>query len=345
MDTEILEMPQLSSPSKDESLDSRQPPISLTNDRKSVAQQVIEAPVGDSQQVTPSEEVETHQYIGSIDTPEQALNLLGIKPGSSPDQIRKAYIKLAWKYHPDTSSLPDATERFQEINKARDLLDSQETQDPASTGKLDLSELQKKIQEASADQIISGLLEDPQMKDLLAEVDHNPSAKIDGVAMDAQKGDGSFGWSETMSILLFLMLDISLNNGHGISSLLEKFIDDKVTTNLLIPVLKNCGMSEEDIEQLIEHRNETGKAVFQLSPSILRVTLEGMSKDQLRDTVSSLDPEDQKKLLFSKGKRAPNDKLSEDEIEKYFNKESLGEDYLTKLRTKLGITEISPSGK
>ena len=35
-------------------------------------------------------------------------DILGLKKGSSEDEIRKAYRQLAKKYHPDVSSEPDA---------------------------------------------------------------------------------------------------------------------------------------------------------------------------------------------------------------------------------------------
>jgi DnaJ-class molecular chaperone len=44
--------------------------------------------------------------------------VLGIKPGSSKDEIKKAYKDLAMKYHPDVNHAPGANERMSQINVA-----------------------------------------------------------------------------------------------------------------------------------------------------------------------------------------------------------------------------------
>jgi curved DNA-binding protein len=48
--------------------------------------------------------------------------ILGVERNASPDEIRKAYRRLAHKYHPDVSKLPDAKERFQEVGEAYETL-------------------------------------------------------------------------------------------------------------------------------------------------------------------------------------------------------------------------------
>ncbi|MFQ4144130.1 J domain-containing protein [Chlorogloeopsis sp. ULAP02] len=46
--------------------------------------------------------------------------LLGLHPGASPIEIRRAYRELSKRYHPDTTSLPTtiATVKFQQLNEA-----------------------------------------------------------------------------------------------------------------------------------------------------------------------------------------------------------------------------------
>ncbi|QSI30340.1 DnaJ domain-containing protein [Variovorax sp. RKNM96] len=51
---------------------------------------------------------------------------LGVERTASDDEVRKAYRKLARKYHPDVSKEPDAEKRMREINEAKDVLGDKE---------------------------------------------------------------------------------------------------------------------------------------------------------------------------------------------------------------------------
>ncbi len=48
--------------------------------------------------------------------------VLGVEKGAAEDQIKKAYRKLAAKYHPDVNHEADAEARFKEINEAYEVL-------------------------------------------------------------------------------------------------------------------------------------------------------------------------------------------------------------------------------
>jgi len=48
--------------------------------------------------------------------------VLGVERGATPEQIKKAYRKLAHKYHPDVSKDVAAEERFKEVGEAYDTL-------------------------------------------------------------------------------------------------------------------------------------------------------------------------------------------------------------------------------
>ncbi len=47
---------------------------------------------------------------------------LGVKESASADEIKKAYRKLARKYHPDINKTPEAQDKFKEINAAYEVL-------------------------------------------------------------------------------------------------------------------------------------------------------------------------------------------------------------------------------
>ena len=48
--------------------------------------------------------------------------ILGLKRDATQDEIKGAYRKLARKYHPDVSKVPDAEARFKELNEANEVL-------------------------------------------------------------------------------------------------------------------------------------------------------------------------------------------------------------------------------
>ncbi len=48
--------------------------------------------------------------------------ILGVAKGATKDEIKKAYKKLAKKYHPDLNKEADASEKFKEINEAASIL-------------------------------------------------------------------------------------------------------------------------------------------------------------------------------------------------------------------------------
>src|SRR2546423_10203134 len=52
--------------------------------------------------------------------------VLGVERAASEDEIKKAYRKLARKYHPDVSKEPNAKEKFQEVSEAYETLRDKE---------------------------------------------------------------------------------------------------------------------------------------------------------------------------------------------------------------------------
>ena len=52
--------------------------------------------------------------------------VLGVDKKASSQEIKKAYRKLAKKYHPDINKAADATAKFQEVNNAYDFLSNEQ---------------------------------------------------------------------------------------------------------------------------------------------------------------------------------------------------------------------------
>ena len=48
--------------------------------------------------------------------------ILGVGKGASEDEVKKAYRKLAKKYHPDVSTEENAESKFKEVQEAYDVL-------------------------------------------------------------------------------------------------------------------------------------------------------------------------------------------------------------------------------
>lgn len=60
--------------------------------------------------------------IGFKEKYEEACDIIGVPYDADQNQIRSAYRKKAKKYHPDLNKAEDATEKFQKINDANEVL-------------------------------------------------------------------------------------------------------------------------------------------------------------------------------------------------------------------------------
>mgnify|MGYP000527789191 CR=1 FL=1 len=68
--------------------------------------------------------------------PQECHRILNVTPGASLDEIKSAYRKLAFKFHPDLNGSPEAATRFREINEAyvvlKDSMDNGQEQQRSS---------------------------------------------------------------------------------------------------------------------------------------------------------------------------------------------------------------------
>ena len=53
---------------------------------------------------------------------EDYYGILGVSKGASKSEVKKAYLKLAKKYHPDLNKEEGAADKFKQINEAASVL-------------------------------------------------------------------------------------------------------------------------------------------------------------------------------------------------------------------------------
>ena len=53
---------------------------------------------------------------------EKYYSILGLEPSATPEEVKRAYKKLALQYHPDKNSSEDATEKFKSISEAYQMI-------------------------------------------------------------------------------------------------------------------------------------------------------------------------------------------------------------------------------
>ncbi len=81
--------------------------------------------------------------------------LLGVEPGASADEIRKAFRRKAKEVHPDVSDAPDASERFTQLQAAHDLLIEQLDNPSIPQAGEDLYRPAPDVTEADREQILN----------------------------------------------------------------------------------------------------------------------------------------------------------------------------------------------
>ncbi|KAJ4758252.1 Chaperone protein DnaJ [Rhynchospora pubera] len=86
---------------------------------------------------------------------ESPYEVLGVPPSASPEDIKRAFRRLALKFHPDVYKEPDAQERFMRIKHAYNaLINSQSRYKPPSSGPGANYSTSKTVQQEAYDDFI-----------------------------------------------------------------------------------------------------------------------------------------------------------------------------------------------
>lgn len=80
--------------------------------------------------------------------------LLGIEPGSSEEEIRRAFRRKAKTVHPDVSDAPDAAEQFKRLKAAHDLLIERRA-DPSAPTPVDLYRPARDVSDQERESILN----------------------------------------------------------------------------------------------------------------------------------------------------------------------------------------------
>jgi DnaJ-class molecular chaperone len=84
-------------------------------------------------------------------------DVLGVKPGASPDEVQRAYRGLAKKFHPDLNpGNPKSEEQFKRVSAAYDLLGDPEKRARFDRGEIDASGVERPAQRFYRDFAASG---------------------------------------------------------------------------------------------------------------------------------------------------------------------------------------------
>lgn len=168
---------------------------------------------------------------------------LGVQRSASEEEIKQAYRKLARKYHPDVSKERDATQRFQDVNEANEVL-----KDPKKRALYDqYGEAWKAVAEGHAPPPNAERARDDFGA---ADFNFNPEEFGDmGSVFEAFFGGGGFrgrqgggpqrrGWPETgvdREASIELTLEDAFRGGERSLTLVDPASGDQRTYNVRIP--------------------------------------------------------------------------------------------------------------
>ena len=194
--------------------------------------------------------VERATYISSL---QQAYQVLGLEPGSSESEVKKAYRKLAMANHPDLNPSPEARETFEKASEAYEAITFKGPGSfpykrggaGAPAGGSDLNSLWKR----SGPQGIAILRSLKSIIEIVSQaIETNQSVKVDGISVPAK-------------------LIIDRNDFNNISSFMRNyqfeylrsmmgatdFINNKILNTLKsISISPKFGSGKQDLQNFVD---------------------------------------------------------------------------------------------
>lgn len=246
------------------------------------------------------------EFPGNLDatTP---LEIFGLPPTATAEEIKTAWRRLARMYHPDLHPEdPTAEEKFKVVNNAYEKLSGKKSRSetsrevaPSETSQAELDQRLKSEQKffanfgvdsaqfpgmpADVSQVLEQLSvdatqpsEDDSIEPLNKEVKRNP-VEVRDLAR----------W------MVLISLDQVFNHGYGTQAALDQLFRDRA----LAPFMKWMGVDDETMKYFINNSHDMAHSLSRLDTPMLKQQLDHMSGQETYEFLASMSPSERQRFV------------------------------------------------